>query len=301
MTLPSYTVDAGPAEKVLGRQGERGGIDTVVEFPETAEDEDERRNEEMESLYQIRTTRRQERQDREERRRLREAARTAGDTATLEQMRIESQQRASVRQQQNVPARDAAAMLAEHQRVDRGRRISSVSYMDLGVARHDGSRIRADSNDSDRPLLDDAKSSASRRRSQPRSVYQAHLHNQSTSSLRFMTPDYSDEERGSSEFDFTATPWGGSRRPSSSVTNLHHGADLGDGAVPLPEPPHYDSHLDTQSTSDSLPEAPPYESPTSTQAPRLAPLSPLPTIEVAPFTPMLAGSEPNERPLSRET
>lgn len=49
-------------------------------------------------------------------------------------------------------------MIAEHHSRSRDRRVSSVSYADLGVARHDGTRIRANSNESDRPLLDSAAS-----------------------------------------------------------------------------------------------------------------------------------------------
>jgi hypothetical protein len=52
----------------------------------------------------------------------------------------------------------ATAMIAEHQSRNRDRRVSSVSYADLGVARHDGTRIRANSNESERPLLDSAAS-----------------------------------------------------------------------------------------------------------------------------------------------
>jgi hypothetical protein len=51
-------------------------------------------------------------------------------------------------------------MLTEHQNRGRHRRISSVTYAEIGHVRHDGSRIRANSNDSDqRPLLDTARQS----------------------------------------------------------------------------------------------------------------------------------------------
>ena len=50
MTLPAYAPTARDDERIIGREGERGGIDTVLEFPETAEDEEERRDNEMESL-----------------------------------------------------------------------------------------------------------------------------------------------------------------------------------------------------------------------------------------------------------
>ena len=58
MTLPAYHQTAMQNEQVLAREGERGGIDVVIEFPESAEDEERRREEEMEALYQVRFARR---------------------------------------------------------------------------------------------------------------------------------------------------------------------------------------------------------------------------------------------------
>jgi hypothetical protein len=60
MTLPAYSRSVRENERVLGREGERAGMDNVVELPETAEDEESQRNDEMESLYQIRLARRAE-------------------------------------------------------------------------------------------------------------------------------------------------------------------------------------------------------------------------------------------------
>ncbi|CRK47287.1 hypothetical protein BN1723_007464 [Verticillium longisporum] len=85
MTLPAYRAQALENEQVIGREGERDGVDIVVENP-TAEEDEERREREMASL---------------------------------------------------------------------------VSYGDLGVARHDGTRLRANSNESERMgLLSDAASIA---------------------------------------------------------------------------------------------------------------------------------------------
>ncbi|KAL1964597.1 hypothetical protein VTN77DRAFT_6771 [Rasamsonia byssochlamydoides] len=155
ITLPAYSATPKPTEQVIAREGERGGMDIVVEFPETAEEEEMRREEEMESLYQIRLRRRQEIAEREERRRLRREARARGDYALLDQLSRES---IAARSQTGTTA---AAMLAEHQSRGRERRISAVSYYDLGHVRHDGSRIRAASTDSDqRPLLDCASAIA---------------------------------------------------------------------------------------------------------------------------------------------
>lgn len=151
MTLPAYSPAARENERILGREGERAGIDTVLEFPETQDDEEQRREGEMESLYQIRLARRQEAREREERRRLRREARARGDTQAL----------AELRRQAEIAAEMSASQLliAEHQSANRDRRVSSVQYAALGVARHDGTRLRANSSESDRAgLLDSAAS-----------------------------------------------------------------------------------------------------------------------------------------------
>ena len=66
MTLPPYSYSPKPTEQILGREGERAGMDIVAEFPGTADEEENRREDEMESLYQIRQARRQEIADSEE-------------------------------------------------------------------------------------------------------------------------------------------------------------------------------------------------------------------------------------------
>lgn len=164
MTLPAYSSAPKETEQVIGREGERGGMDTVVEYPESAEIEENRREEQMESLYQIRLARRQEIAEREQRRQERREARSRGDFARLEQLRIESQQRAQALT--NLPAATEShpnltsqIMMAEHQSRGRERRVSAVSYADVGQVRHDGTRLRGNSQDSDnRPLLDSAAS-----------------------------------------------------------------------------------------------------------------------------------------------
>lgn len=156
ITLPSYSRLPKEEEQVIAREGEREGMDMVVEFPETNEEEENRREEEMESLYQIRLRRREELADRDERRRLRREARAAGDTQRLQQLSRDS----LAARETNTGRPSASAMLAEHQNRGRHQRISSVTYADIGHVRHDGSRIRANSNDSDqRPLLDTARQS----------------------------------------------------------------------------------------------------------------------------------------------
>lgn len=300
MTLPSYTEDARTTEKIIGREGERSGIDTVVEFPETGDEVEARREEEMESLYQIRVARRTERADREERRRLRREARARGDHEVLDQLRQQARRRAESGSSLREVDSTSAALMQEHQSRDRGRRVSSVSYADLGVARHDGSRVRADSNESDnRPLLDSAASMGSR---QPRSAFRNHFANQSTSSLRFQTTasDYSDDERGSSEYEFVPTPWSSSsRRQSLSPVRRSTSAatgDLGDEPMMHPEPPQYEESIAPSSislrrhtsnqTQPTAEQAPPYESPISPSAPTLPGIAPLPAIEITPFSPV---------------
>lgn len=151
MTLPSYSRSVRENERVLGREGERAGMDNVVELPETQDEEETQRNEEMESLYQIRLARRAEAAEREARRQARREARARGDTIALAEIRRRAEEAAD----QSV----SQLLIAEHQGRNRERRVSSVAYGDLGVARHDGTRVRANSHDSDnRPLLDSAAS-----------------------------------------------------------------------------------------------------------------------------------------------
>ncbi|KAK3068930.1 hypothetical protein LTS18_000474, partial [Coniosporium uncinatum] len=167
MTLPAYNPNPREHETVIAREGERGGIDVVISFPETVEEEEDRRDQEMESLYQIRRARREEAAAREERRRLRREARARGDWAEVERLRLESMMRADNTARAGAGAGElesSQALIAEHQAAtrQRERRVSSVQYADLGVARHDGSRVRANSTNSvdsdNRPLLDSAAS-----------------------------------------------------------------------------------------------------------------------------------------------
>lgn len=161
ITLPAYSSVPKESEQVIGREGERGGMDTVVEFPETQEQEETRREEQMDSLYQIRLARRREIAEREERRRERREARDRGDWARLEELRRESRARATSSLADLNANQDTsvATLIAEHQSRGRDRRVSSVSYASVGYVRHDGSRLRANSNDSERGgLLDEAAS-----------------------------------------------------------------------------------------------------------------------------------------------
>jgi hypothetical protein len=156
MTLPAYNQHAMQNEQILAREGERGGIDVVIEFPEGPDEEEQRREEEMEALYQVRLARRRENEEREERRRLRREARERGDYVALRE--IQARARASSGAS---AGRTVEELRAEHERIkkERQRAVSSVSYADLGVARHDGTRLRANSVESEREgLLGDAAS-----------------------------------------------------------------------------------------------------------------------------------------------
>lgn len=204
MTLPAYRPQAHQNEQVLGREGDRGGIDTVVEFPEAADEEERLREEEMEALYQVRLARRRENEERDERRRLRREARERGDTIALREL----QARARASSAANA-GRSVDELRAEHERLknERNRAVSSVSYGDLGVARHDGTRIRANSQDSERTgLLGDVASIAA----------SSHYHRRDRSASSVLSLDTMNSDLPSPGFTRTR---GDSRasRPESSL------------------------------------------------------------------------------------
>ena len=252
----------------------------------------------MESLYQIRQTRRQEINERNARRRERQEAREAGDWARLEQLRLQSEARARARAGSSASAGSsttslpiaaaaatASSMVADHnaRTPSRDRRVSSVSYADLGRARHDGSRLRADSMESDhRPLLDSAASmggdqrnaSSSRRSSLfhlPTHRFHSHARAASAESvmttdseLADMTPQTSSEDRSGNGSD-----------PTMRTPSVGTGSEL---SPPVGEPPEYEH-------------APPYTSPVAGRGegvPRLPSLrvgERLPAIEITGSTP----------------
>ncbi|KAF2405176.1 hypothetical protein EJ06DRAFT_16180 [Trichodelitschia bisporula] len=278
MTLPAYTPAARPTELILGREGERAGIDVVLEYPESTHEEEARRDEEMESLYQIRRARREEAAEREERRRLRREARARGDLETVRRLQDESRRRL----EQDPPR--SAQLIAEHRSASRDRRVSAVQYGALGVARHDGSRIRANSTDSDnRPLLDSAASISSDSMRAGAGVgagttgsLATHHRGRSGSSVlsAASTAAPPDEDDDYDVISLEAT----SRSPS--IVPPPGAADDSPPAVVIPteEPPRYDNL--------GWGEAPPYESPATPTVPRLAPLGALPSIEITAVSPV---------------
>ncbi|KAJ6015445.1 hypothetical protein N7540_010036 [Penicillium herquei] len=249
MTLPAYSPSPKPTEQVIGREGEREGMDMVVEFPETAEEEESRREDQMESLYQLRLQRRQELADRETRRQERRAARARGDSTRLQELAAESRARSNRRREENSSSTslNASTVIAENQSRERERRISTVSYASIGHVRHDGSRLRADSHESDsHPLLENAAVNPS----------SASLNDQA-SSLRsrgqslassIITADTGTPDGEALSLRLTSTR--GSSRPVSQLET--EDTDL--GTLDIPPPPEYD-HLDWG-------DAPAYESPT---------------------------------------
>ncbi len=296
MTLPAYAPAPRATEQVIGREGERAGMDVVVEFPETADEEEARREEEMESLYQIRLARRQEITDRDERRRLRREARERGDVVALDELRTQSRLRA----ESAASARDAAAaaagtslgaasLIAEHNARERDRRVSSVSYADLGLARHDGTRLRADSTESDnRPLLDSAASMGGSTRGSFFMVPQFRRE-RSASSVLSVSTNVSDDDghtpqtsttHGRSGSDPIQTPSASQDTPPAQVEV--DPTDLS-ASHPDSQPPGYD-HIGYQADNHTD-EVPPYESPVNARAPQLPALNALPAIEVTRSTP----------------
>lgn len=263
ITLPAYNPTLNPSERLIAREGERAGIDTVIEFPETADDEEARREEDMESLYQIRQARRREIEEREEHRRERQAAREAGDWARLEQLRLQSQLRARARAESAASAISSTASLTpvpvavsttlineHHARTNaREQRVSSVSYAELGLARHDGTRLRADSMESSsdqRPLLDSAASmgshDGSRRNSSALSQPPLSHHRRATSTESFVSADSADE--GTAAMTPRTSPHSGSDSHLPPALSLDT----------QPHPPEYDEIVADE-------EAPPYASP----------------------------------------
>lgn len=228
MTLPAYRLTAATNEQVLGREGERGGVDVIVDYP-TIEDEEALREEEMDTLYQIRVARRRQIEEREELRRQRDEARRRNDGGALAEIRARS--RAASNTSQLDDLRREVGRIQEN----RQRSVSSVSYADLGVARHDGTRIRANSNESERMgLLSDAASIAMSNRSGAPSPA-LHRREPSASSLVSIDSDFPPPTlarlRSESQLSPSRLSIGGERAGSSPELVE---ADLGEETMPPP-------------------------------------------------------------------
>lgn len=253
MTLPPYRTDPANTEQVIGREGERDGVDVVVEMP-TEEALESLREEEMEALYQIRLARRQQNAEREERREARRAARERNDELALEVLRS-----------RNTRGADRAVieeLRADYQRLKEQRRgaVPSVSYADIGVARHDGTRIRANSSESERVgLLSDAASiaqSAGDRRSS------AQLRGLSDSAMSMNTdvpsPSLYQRSRASSAAGsaHVSTHMRGDSASDVGETTVGE-ADVGESDIPLYSPPGYEDASDDGPSTTPVAEPPP--------------------------------------------
>ncbi|KAI1423195.1 hypothetical protein F5Y12DRAFT_716556 [Xylaria sp. FL1777] len=244
MTLPKYTNTANADEQVLGRAGERDGVDIILELP-SDEQHEALRDEEMETMYQIRVARRQMNADREERRRLTQEARGRGDLEALEELR------ARRRAENEDTTIDELREAQGHIRTRRERTVSSVSYHDLGVARHDGSRIRANSTESERVgLLSDAASIALSTRS-PSSMSNHRVSDLGSIAVDTRSPSAQSHQRMHSVSSVLSLDNNGEVSPRSGATTPqlgggHHTragsspeivteADLGDSDMPPPD------------------------------------------------------------------
>ncbi|KAI0380342.1 hypothetical protein F5Y04DRAFT_282104 [Hypomontagnella monticulosa] len=238
MTLPVYRTKPNENEQVLGREGDRDGVDVVLEHP-TAEDLETMRDEEMEALFQIRLARRQERAEREERRRLAQEARTRGDTVAL--ANLAAQRRAARDNNAVEDLRDAYGQVKER----RQRAVSSVSYHDLGVAQLNGTRVRANSHGSEGVgLLSDAASIAVSTRSPSA---QSHRRDRSASSVISMDTDFPSPALRSG----ASTPRLGSNHTRAGSSPEIIEADLGD--VEMPPPDYEDVSLDDARSGAATP------------------------------------------------
>ncbi|KAM5342844.1 hypothetical protein ACJ41O_013810 [Fusarium nematophilum] len=238
LTLPAYRQMASNNEQVLGREGERDGVDVIVDLP-TAEEEEEARDNEMETLYQIRLARRQMLAEREERRDRRRDARSRNDYRTLEQIRAET--RAANDDTTIQDLRTTVDQIKEN----RQRSVSSVSYADVGIARHDGTRIRGNSTESERVgLLSDA-ASMSMGHHRGRSASSAASHDDDFSSLaparsrggsRSGTPTLSVDGRAGSSPELVEADLGDETMPPPEYEDIPLGNDLR-STTPMDEPP----------------------------------------------------------------
>lgn len=203
MTLPEYRPVAEPdKERTIGREGERGGIDVVIEFPESTTEEEDRREEHMAALYEIRLARQLERAE----------ARENAANGSRRNRHQNSSGPAAGRNRDGSSSTSLAAALAAVQ--ERDRRLSNVAYAEVGYARPDGTRVRADSVASDNlPLLSSGAS-------------MGHARNISTDSVEMFSARPSMETR-------TARESMDSRRPVVSML------DVGD--VTDDRPPDYGS------------------------------------------------------------
>ncbi|KAI5302501.1 hypothetical protein KEM56_000646 [Ascosphaera pollenicola] len=252
MTLPSYSLSPNATEQVIAREGERAGMDVVVEFPETAAEEEARREEEMESLYQIRLARRQENAEREARRQARREARDANDQSRLRQLNRESRRRRNG-SAANINAglnQRSAMLIAQHRSRSRETRVAEVTYGDLGNVRADGSRLRP------RGRSQRANSTASDNDSRPlllEAVHSSESNAQSSTSLQTSAHRTITSE-SSAPITLTST------RGSLTVDNSPRLSGEGQGSVYAEDTIEFPSFPPPEYEDDLRGDAPAYES-----------------------------------------
>lgn len=257
MTLPAYRQSASSGEQVLGREGERDGVDVVLDLP-TPETEEILREQEMNTLYQIRAARRRQMADREELRRQRRDARRRRDGGALATIRSRSRAAESHRQELD-DLRRTVGRIQE----TRLRSVSSVSYADLGVARHDGTRIRANSNESERiGLLSDAASITLSNRSAADLAASTPAWPLGESTISLVSaasgdsppPSRSRPQSGPPSLPTNSVDWPLRSSPGPDLTEAQTEAqveaDIAD--VPLPPPPDYAAVAATSSLQSEV-------------------------------------------------
>ncbi|KAI9843975.1 MAG: hypothetical protein M1837_006016 [Sclerophora amabilis] len=313
ITLPAYMSEPGVTEKVLGRAGERDGVDVIVDHPETIEEEEARREDEMERLYQLRLARREEHRFREENRRLRDEARARGDWNAVRELRAARRNRGSSTGSGNNapsttagPATSTGSLPASRIHADdvshseHERRISSISYADVGLARLDGSRLRA-SSESEHPLMDNRASLGERNSRSPSRRRPSYTRHYSASSVVSVSTDASetqssDHRRHSNSVHGAPTTirLGHSRNSSrSQLESIEDPTRVTEQTNQLPDPPDYENL--------PLEEAPPYESPVRSTVPQLPQLSALPAIEVTVSSPANSAPTTPASPVRRDS
>lgn len=259
MTLPPYRPKPLENESVLGREGERDGIDVVIEMP-TIEDEENLREEEMDALYQIRLARRRQIDEREARRVARREARARNDQAALQTIRDQARA-ASTNNNQEIEN-----LRGDHTRAKetRTRAVSSVSYADLGVARHDGTRIRANSSESERVgLLSDMASVGTSVRSPsaltqnfPRSSM--HQRGRSGSSVLSIVTTHSSDDQPSSQLQLQQSLTATTTRSRASSTGQRERAGSSPELIDASEAAGLaDTNDNNNADADVPPQSPP--------------------------------------------
>jgi hypothetical protein len=275
----------------------------------------------MSTLYQVRLARSRQNEEHTEYRQLRREARQRDGTSEAEGLRRQAREAREASQRH---AQEVEELRREHERIKntRQRAVSSVSYDGLGVARADGTRIRANSIESERMgLLSDAASIAPSARSVsgggPSFLHQRVASVGSVISLddERSPPATPNPNIDGSSYSIASLGRARSRsrgnsaghttpRAGSSPEMIYaEEADIGEADMPLHPPPGYEdvnvdelSPQNTRSGAQSPYEGPPPNYPGPTQA-RPNHLS----ANMAEVAAGATGADEDEEPQSRRT